>query len=170
MKKGSKEKRHGKKERGCVHSTSNLRFGYFLCFILVFALLGCQQTKPSFTYQSLLDQPVQSRTHPASLSKKSAETLIQEGFIKIGSLSANILKKTCRHYFVGGQDIQDNCTTYPDADPVPLFLEKGRERGGDLVVIEFEKSYTEIMNMMAIDGYYEKEFSAITAAVWRKDG
>ncbi len=42
--------------------------------------------------------------------------------------------------------------------------------GGDLVVIEFEKPYTEIMNMMAKDGYYEKEFSAITAAVWRKDG
>ena len=84
-------------------NTSFLRFGYFLWFILVFALIGCQQAKLSLTYQSLLDEPVQSRTQPASLSQKSAETLIQEGFIKIGSLNGNILKKTCRHYFVGGK-------------------------------------------------------------------
>jgi hypothetical protein len=49
-------------------------------------------------------------------------------------------------------------------------LERGQAVGGDLIVIEFEKPYTEIMNMMARDGYYEKKYSAITAAVWRKDG
>jgi len=159
-----------KKEHGCLPFSAHVRIGYVVGCMLVLALIGCQHPKPSLNYLSLLDHPVQSRTQTASLSKKSAETLIQEGFIKIGSLNGNILKITCRHYFVGGQDIPDDCTTYPDADPVPLLLEKGREMGGDLVVIEFEKPYTEIMNMMAKDGYYEKEFSAITVAVCRKDG
>ena len=71
---------------------------------------------------------------------------------------------------MGGQDISEKCTTFPYSDPTPLLLEQGQQGGGDLVVIEFEKPYTEIMNMMARDGYYRKEFSAITAAVWRKDG
>ena len=140
------------------------------CIAWVLLCLGCQIGKPTVTYQPLQGKTYQSQTQPASLSQKSAETLIQEGFIKIGSLNLNILKKTCRHYFVGGQDIPDDCTTFPDADPIPLLLQKGREMGGDLIVIEFEKPYTEIMNMIAKDAYYIKEFSAITAAVWRKDG
>ena len=169
MKKGSKEKRHGKKERGCVYSTSNLRFGYFLCFILVFALLGCQQAKPSLTYQPLQEKTFQSRTQPASLSQQSAETLLQEGFVKIGYLSINVLKETCLHYFVGGQDITDHCSPFPHSDPIPLLLQKGHQVGGDLIVIEFYRPYTEIMNMMARDGYYRKKFSAITVAIWRKN-
>jgi hypothetical protein len=96
--------------------------------------------------------------------------LIQEGFVKIGSLNVNILEETCAQYFVGGQDVQDHCTPFPHSDPTTLLLEQGQQVGGDLVVIEFEKPYTEIMNMMARDGYYKKKYSAITAAVWRKDG
>jgi len=111
----------------------------------------------------------QSRTQPTSLSQKSAETLVQEGFVKIGSLDVNVLKKVCRHFFVGGEDIKDKCTDFPHSDPVPLLLKKGNEVGGDLIVIEFEKPYTEIMNMMVRNGYYLKEYSAITGAVWRKE-
>ncbi len=170
MKKGRQERRNGKKDRGCWHTTFVLRLGYVIGFILVFTLIGCGRTKPIVTYQPLLEPTFQSPPQPAALSQKSAETLIQEGFVKIGYLSLNILEQTCRHYFVGGQGISDDCTTFPHSDPLPLLLEKGREMGGNLVVIEFEKPYTEIMNMMAIDGYYRKEFSAITAAVWRKDG
>jgi hypothetical protein len=128
------------------------------------------KTKPIVTYQPLQEKTFQSRTQPAALSQKSAENLTQEGFVKIGYLSLNILEKVCRHYFVGGPDIHDRCTTLPDSDPLPLLLKKGQAMGGDLIVIEFEKPYTEIMNMMAQDGYYRKEFSAITAAVWREDG
>jgi len=121
------------------------------------------------TYQPLLQPSFSSSTQPAALSQKSAETLIQEGFVKIGYLSLNILEQTCRHYFVGGQGIKDNCKTFPHSDPIPLLLEKGHQVGGDLIVIEFEHPYTEVMNMMAINGYYLKKFSATTAAVWRKD-
>ena len=141
------------------------------CLAWLLLCLGCQIVKPTLTYQPLQEKTFQSRTQPASLSQKSAEALAQEGFVKIGYLSLNILEKVCRHYFVGGEDISEKCTTFPYSDPpVPLLLEQGQQVGGDLVVIEFEKPYTEIMNMMAKDGYYRKEFSAITAAVWRKDG
>ncbi len=170
MKEGSEEKRHGKKERGFMYSTSNLRFGYFLWFILVFALIGCQQAKPSLTYQPLLDQPVQSRTQPAALTQKSAEVLIQEGFVKIGYIDLRILKKSCRRYVLGGADVREVCETNPGSAPTPWLLRKGGEVGGDLIVIEFEKSYTEFMDMLGIDAFYANEFSRITAAVWRKTG
>jgi hypothetical protein len=140
------------------------------CLAWVLLGLGCQIAKPTLTYQPLHETTFQSRTQPASLSQKSAETLIQEGFVKIGYLSLNIMEKTCKHYYLGGEDIQDKCITAPDSDPLPWLLQRGQAVGGDLVIIEFEKPYTEIMNMMARDGYYRKEFSAITAAVWRKDG
>ncbi len=149
--------------------SSHVRFGCVGWLILVFTLIGCQQAKPSLTYQPLQEKNFQSRTQPASLSQKSAETLTQEGFVKIGYLSLNILEKICRNYFVGGQDISEKCTTFPYSDPTPLLLEQGQQVGGDLVVIEFEKPYTEIMNMMARNGYYRKEYSAITAAIWRKN-
>ncbi len=140
------------------------------CLAWVLLGLGCQIGKPILTYQPLQEKTFQSRTQPASLSQKSAETLVQEGFVKIGYLSLNIMEKICKHYDLGGEDIQEKCTTAPDSDPVPWLLERGQAVGGDLIVIEFEKPYTEIMNMMARDGYYEKKYSAITAAVWRKDG
>ena len=140
------------------------------CLAWVLLGLGCQIGKPTLTYQPLHEKTYQSRTQPASLSQKSAETLIQEGFVKIGYLSLNIKEKTCKHYYLGGEDIQDKCITAPDSDPLPWLLQRGQAVGGDLVVIEFEKPYTEIMNMIARDGYYRKEFSAITAAVWRKNG
>ena len=149
--------------------SSHVQFGHVCWLILVFTLIGCQQVKPSLTYQPLQEKTFQSRTQPASLSQKSAETLLQEGFVKIGYLSVNVLKETCLHYFVGGQDISDHCTAFPHSDPIPLLLEKGHQVGGDLIVIEFDRPYTEIMNMMARDGYYRKEFSAMTAAIWRKD-
>ncbi|MCZ6799951.1 MAG: hypothetical protein O7F12_05625 [Nitrospirae bacterium] len=149
--------------------SSLVRFGYVGLLILVFTLIGCQQAKPSLTYQPLQEKTFQSRTQPASLSQKSAETLLQEGFVKIGYLSVNVLKETCLHYFVGGQDISDHCTAFPHSDPIPLLLKKGHQVGGDLIVIEFDRPYTEIMNMMARDGYYRKEFSAITVAIWRKN-
>ncbi len=136
----------------------------------VLLCLGCQIVKPTLTYQPLQEKTFQPRTEPASLSQKSAETLIQEGFVKIGYITLNILEKTCRRYFVGEENIEENCTTFPRADPIPLLSQKGQQAGGDLVVIEFEQPYTEIMGMMAKDAYYRKEFSAITAAVWRKDG
>ena len=140
------------------------------CMAWVLLGLGCQIAKPTLTYQPLHEITFQSRTQPASLSQKSAETLIQEGFVKIGYLSLNIKEKTCKHYYLGGEDIQDKCITASDSDPLPWLLQRGQAVGGDLVVIEFEKPYTEIMNMIARDGYYRKEFSAITAAVWRKNG
>jgi hypothetical protein len=138
--------------------------------LVLLLLAGCLRAKPTVTYKPLQETSFQSRTQQASLSQKSAETLIQEGFVKIGYLSLNILEKTCKHHYLGGEDIQDKCITWPDSDPVPWLLQRGQAVGGDLVVIEFEKPYTEIMNMIARDGYYEKKYSAITAAVWRKDG
>ncbi|MCZ6800766.1 MAG: hypothetical protein O7F12_09785, partial [Nitrospirae bacterium] len=151
-------------------NTSFLRFGYFLWFILVFALIGCQQAKPSLTYQSLLDKPVQSRTQPASLSQKSTESFIQEGFVKIGYIDLRMLAKSCRAYLLGGKNVGKVCETNPESDPIPWLLRKGGEVGGDLIVIEFEKPYTEFMDMMGVDAFYENEFSRITAAVWRKTG
>lgn len=139
------------------------------CLAWVLLCLGCQIAKPTVTYQPLQEKTFQSRTQPATLSQKSAEILMQEGFVKIGSLDVNVLKKICRHYFVGGQDIKDKCRDFPHSDPVPLLLEKGHQVGGELIVIELDHPYTEIMNMMARNGYYRKEYSAITAAVWRKD-
>ena len=138
--------------------------------MLFLLLIGCVRAKPTLTYQPLQETTFQSRTQTASLSQKSADTLIQEGFVKIGYLSLNVMEKICRHYDLGGEDIQEKCTTVPDSDPLPWLLQRGQAVGGDLIVIEFEKPYTEIMNMMARDGYYEKKYSAITAAVWRKDG
>jgi hypothetical protein len=167
VKKDSQERRHEKNARICVSSTFRWRLGYVIGIILVFTLIGCGKTKPIVTYQPLLQPSFPSPTQPAALSQKSAET--QEGFVKIGYLSLNILEQTCRHYFVGGQGIKDNCKTFPHSDPIPLLLEKGHQVGGDLIVIEFEHPYTEVMNMMAINGYYLKKFSATTAAVWRKD-
>ena len=116
--------------------------------MLLFLLIGCVKTKPIVTYQPLQEKTFQSQAQSASISQKSSNTLIQEGFVKIGYLSLNILEKVCRHYFVGGQDISEKCTTFPYSDPTPLLLEQGQQVGGDLVVIEFEKPYTEIMNMM----------------------
>jgi hypothetical protein len=162
--------RNGRTERASFLATPSFGLGNLIWVMLFFLLIGCVRAKPTVTYQPLQETTFQSRTQPASLSQKSAETLIQEGFVKIGYLSLNILEKVCRHYFVGGQDISEKCTTFPYSDPTPLLWEQGQQEGGDLVVIEFEKPYTEIMNMMARDGYYEKKYSAITAAVWRKDG
>jgi len=153
-----------------VTSTSHWRVRSVIGCILVFTLIGCGKTKPIVTYQPLLQPSFSSSTQPAALSQKSAETLIQEGFVKIGYLSLNIMEKICKHYDLGGEDIQEKCTTAHDSDPLPWLLQRGQAVGGDLIVIEFEKPYTEIMNMMARDGYYEKKYSAITAAVWRKDG
>ena len=164
------EGRNGKTERASLLATPSFGRGSFVLVMLLFLLIGCVRAKPTVTYKSLQETTFQSRTQPASLSQKSAETLIQEGFVKIGYLSLNIMEKTCKHYNLGGEDIQDKCITWPDSDPVPWLLQRGQAVGGDLVVIEFEKPYTEIMNMIARDGYYRKEFSAITAAVWRKDG
>ena len=164
------EGRNGKTERASFLATPSFGHGSFVWVMLLFLLIGCVRAKPTLTYQPLHETTFQSRTQPASLSQKSAETLIQEGFVKIGYLSLNIMEKTCKHYYLGGEDIQDKCITAPDSDPLPWLLQRGQAAGGDLVVIEFEKPYTEIMNMMARDGYYRKEFSAITAAVWRKDG
>ena len=162
--------RNGRTERASFLATPSFGLGNLIWVMLFFLLIGCVRAKPTVTYQPLQETTFQSRTQPASLSQKSAKTLIQEGFVKIGSLDVNVLKKTCRHFFVGGQDIKNKCTDFPHSDPNPLLLEKGHQVGGDLIVIEFEKPYTEIMNMMARDGYYKKEYSAITAAVWRKDG
>ena len=170
MKIGSKEIRHGKTERASLLATPSFGRGSFIWVMLLFLLIGCVRAKPTVTYKPLQETTFQSRTQPASLSQKSAETLIQEGFVKIGYLSLNIMEKICKHYDLGGEDIQGKCTTAPDSDPLPWLLQRGQAVGGDLIVIEFEKPYTEIMNMMARDGYYEKIYSAITAAVWRKDG
>jgi hypothetical protein len=161
--------RNGRAERASFLATPSFGLGNFIWVLLLFLLIGCVKTKPTLTYQPLQETTFQSRTQPASLSQKPAETLIQEGFVKVGYLSLNILKEICKHYYLGGEDIQDKCITAPDSDPLPWLLQKGQAVGGDLVVIEFEKPYTEIMNMMARDGYYRKEYSAITAAVWRKD-
>ena len=164
------KRRNGRAEHASFLATPGLGLRNFIWIMLFFLLIGCVRAKPTVTYQALHEKTFQSRAEPASLSQKSAKTLIQEGFVKIGSLDVNVLKKTCRHFFVGGQGIKDKCTDFPHSDPIPLLLEKGHQVGGDLIVIEFEKPYTEIMNMMARDGYYEKKYSAITAAVWRKDG
>jgi len=170
MKRRSDKGRNGKKDGASLFSTRPFAYASFVLLLVLFLLSGCMRAKPTLTYQPLQETAFQSRTQPASLSQKSAETLIQEGFVKIGYLSLNVLEKVCRHYFVGGQDISEKCTTFPYSDPTPLLWEQGQQVGGDLVVIEFEKPYTELMNMMARDGYYEKTYSAITAAVWRKDG
>jgi len=164
------KRRNGRTERASFLTTPSFGLGNFIWVLLLFLLIGCVKTKPTLTYQPLQETTFQSRTQPASLSQKSAETLIQEGFVKIGYLSLNIMEKTCKHYYLGGEDIQDKCITAPDSDPLPWLLQKGQAVGGDLVIIEFEKPYTEVMNMISRDGYYRKEFSAITAAVWRKDG
>jgi len=169
MKRRSDKGRNGKKEGASLFSACPFGYASLVLLLVLFLLAGCLRAKPTVTYKPLQETSFQSRTQPASLSQKSAETLIQEGFVKIGYLSLNILKKACRHYFVGGQDISEKCTTFPYSDPTLLLLEQGQQVGGDLVVIEFEKPYTEIMNMMARDGYYEKKYSAIAAAVWRKD-
>ena len=161
--------RNGKKDGASLFPACPFAYASFVFLLGLFLLIGCVRAKPTVTYQPLHETTFQSRTQPAALTQKSAKTLIQEGFVKIGSLDVNMLKKTCRHFFVGGQGIKDKCTDFPHSDPIPLILEKGHQVGGDLIVIEFEKPYTEIMNMMARDGYYEKEYSAITAAVWRKD-
>jgi hypothetical protein len=170
MKKGSNKQKFGKNESAAIFVIPGFGYGCFMWVMLLLLLMGCVKTKPIVTYQPLQEKTFQARAQTASISQKSAKTLIQEGFVKIGSLNVNILEKVCRHYFVGGQDISEKCTTFPYSDPTPLLLEQGQQVGGDLVVIEFEKPYTEIMNMMAQDGYYRKEFSAITAAVWREDG
>ena len=130
--------------------------------------IGCVSTTPTVTYQPFQEGTFTSRPQPSVLSQKTSETLIAEGFIKIGALNLHVLEKTCQHYFSGGSDIKDKCASFPHAEPIPLLLKKSQAMGGDLIVIEFEKPYTEIMNMMARDGYYAKEYSAITAAVWRK--
>ncbi|NKB80544.1 MAG: hypothetical protein GKS05_01340 [Nitrospirales bacterium] len=140
-------------------------------FILIFVLIGCQQAKPSLTYNSLLDEPVQSRTQPAALSQKSSKALIQEGFVKIGYIDLRILKESCRRYLLGGEDVREVCEVSevsPQSDPIPWLLRKGGEVGGDLIVLEFETSYMERMDMLGIDAYYTKEFSLVTAAVWRQ--
>ncbi len=162
--------RYGKENEGLLSSTCYLRFGSVVWSILAFALISCQQAKPNLTYQPLLEQPVQSRTQPASLSQKSSEALIQEGFVKIGYIDLRMLKQSCRRYLLGGKDIHKVCETLPESDPVPWLLRKGSEVGGDLIVIEFETSYTERMDMMGIDAYYTKDFSRITGAVWRHAG
>lgn len=147
-----------------------MRLGYVLWVILVFALIGCQQTKPTLTYQHLLDDPVQSRAQPASLSQKSTESLIQEGFVKIGYIDLRMLTKSCRRYLLGGKDVREVCETRPESDPVPWLLQKGGEVGGDLIVIEFQKPYTESMDLLGLDAFYANEFSRISASVWRKTG
>ncbi len=147
-----------------------MRSGYLVGCILVFAIICCQRAKPSLTYQHLLNQTVQSRTQPASLSPKAAETLIKEGFVKIGYIDLRILTKSCRRYLLGGKDVREVCETSAESDPIPWLLRKGGEVGGDLIVIEFEKSYTEFMDMLGLDAFYASEFSRITAAVWRKTG
>jgi len=162
--------KHGKKAPGCLSSTSHLRFGYVVGFILLFALIGCQQTKPTLTYQPLLNQPVLARPQPASLSQKSSEALVQEGYVKIGYIDLRMLTKSCRRYLLGGKDVREACETMPESDPIPWLLRKGGEEGGDLIVIEFEKSYTEQMDLLGLNAFYAKEFSRITAAVWRKTG
>ena len=170
MKRRSDKGRNGKKDGASLFSTRPFAYASFVFLLGLFLLIGCVRAKPTLTYQPLQEKTFQSRTQPASLSKKSAETLIQEGFVKIGYLSLNILEKTCKHHYLGGEDIQDKCITWPDSEPVPWLLQRGQAVGGDLVVIEFEKPYTEIMNMIARDGYYKKKYSSITAAVWRNDG
>ncbi len=160
--------RYGKENEGLLSSTCCLRFGSVVWSILAFALKSCQQAKPNLTYQPLLEQPVQSRTQPASLSQKSSEALIQKGFVKIGYIDLRILKKSCRRYLLGGKDVREVCESSPESDPIPWLIRKGGEVGGDLIVIEFEKPYTEFMDMMGVDAFYENEFSRITAAVWRK--
>lgn len=122
VKKGRQERRNGKKGRDCLYGTSHLKFGSVVWFILIFALIGCQQTKPSLTYQPLLDQPVSSRTQPASLSQKSAEVLIQEGFVKIGYIDLRVLKKSCRRYLLGGEDTRPLCTIGSESNPLPYLL------------------------------------------------
>jgi len=170
MKRRSDKGRNGEKDGASLFPVCPFGYASLVLLLVLFLLIGCVRAKPTLTYQPLHETTFQSRTQPASLSQKSAETLLQEGFVKIGYLSLNIIEKICKHYFLGGEDIQDKCTTVPDSDPLPWLMQRGQAVGGDLVVIEFEKPYTEIMNMMARDGYYEKKYSAITAAVWRKDG
>ena len=107
------EGRNGKTERASLFSARPFGFASLVLLLVLFLLAGCLRAKPTVTYKPLQETSFQSRTQPASLSQKSAETLIQEGFVKIGYLSLNILKKACRHYFVGGQDISETCTTFP---------------------------------------------------------
>ena len=142
----------------------------FVLLLLCLPLIGCLKSKPVMTYQPVQEKYFAPRKQPAFLSQKSSATLIEEGFVKIGYMNLNILEKTCSHFDVGGQDIKGRCIAFPHADPISLLLEKGQSVGGNLIVIEFTKPYIEIMNMMARDGYYRKEFSSITAAVWRKNG
>ena len=60
------------------------------------------------------------------------------------------------------------CEANPDSDPMPWLLQKGAQVGGELIVIQFERSDIETMRLMGLDAFYVKEFSHVTAAVWRK--
>ena len=98
MKLGRKEIRKGKTKRASLIATPSFGRAIFLWVMLLLLLIGCVRAKPTLTYQPLHETTFQSRTQPASLSQKSAETLIQEGFVKVGYLSLNILKEICKHY------------------------------------------------------------------------
>lgn len=160
---------NGRTEHAALSSTPHLGLRRVIWVILFFLLIGCVKLKPTLTYQPLLERSFTSRPQPATLSQTPAETLVQKGFVKIGYIDIQILQTSCRRYLLGGKDIQQVCEPNSDSDPTPWLLRKGGQVGGELVVIEFERSHTETMDMMGIDAFYTKEFSHVTAAVWRKN-
>ncbi len=139
-----------------------------LPMILVLLTTGCMVIRPTVTYEPLQDSAYGSRPRPASVSLDSATDLIQHGYVKLGHLTAKALKKSCRRYRLGGQNVKQVCTDNRFADPVPALLRQAGRVGGDLLVVVSEQSHTERMNMLGSDGFFRKHFSITTAAVWRK--
>ena len=119
------KRRNGRTERASFLGTPIFGLGNFVWVILFFLLIGCVKTEPIVTYQTLHEKTFQSRAEPASLSQKSAKTLIQEGFVKIGSLNVNVLKKICRHFFVGGKTLKINVKIFLIQIPFPCFWKRG---------------------------------------------
>ncbi len=141
---------------------------FALPMILVLLTTGCMATRPTVTYEPLQDSAYGSRPRPASVSLDSASNLIQHGYVKLGHLTAKALKKSCRRYRLGGQDVKQVCRDNRLADPIPALLRQAGRVGGDLLVVVFEQSHTERMNLLGSDGFFTKHFSITTAAVWRK--
>ncbi len=135
---------------------------------LVLLTTGCVVTRPTVTYEPLHDSAFGSRSQPASMSEESPVHLIQQGYVKIGHLTARALKRSCRRYLLGGEDVKQVCRDNPVADPIPALLQQAGEVGGDLLVVVSEQSHTERMSLLGTDGFFTKHFSITTAAVWRK--
>lgn len=141
---------------------------FALPMILVLLTTGCIVARPTVTYEPLQESTFGPRSRPASVSLESATHLIQHGYVKIGHLTAKALKRSCRRYLLGGEDVKQVCRDNPVADPIPALLQQAGEAGGDLLVVVFEQSHTERMSLLGTDGFFTKHFSITTAAVWRK--